>query len=150
VYLREPRTGVRAIGDVYLQTPRGSTRRYGMGDGPITSPDQDPTTGEIIMPDDYVGSGTPPASTFDSSSDQVVATVGPIITGVKNAVTDAADAITSFITGTGSAPAATTPGAASSPAASVSTPSVNIGMIILVTGAGYAAYRYFGKNKRKR
>lgn len=48
-------------------------RLAGMGDGPITSPDQDPSTGAIVQPQ------------FDPTSDETVATVGPIITGTPPA-----------------------------------------------------------------
>lgn len=124
-YLKTPSGAVRGyagIGDVYLSQPRGSVRRYGMSgtplsqprgnvrgfagfgvDGPIISPDQDPSSGEIQMPDDYVGTG------FDPNQNQTVATVGPTITGTPSSGatgpgsgTDPNDGwITTYITGTG-------------------------------------------------
>lgn len=129
----------RGMGDAYLSSPRGSVRRISMGDGPVTSPDQDPTTGEIQMPDDYVGGGT--TTGFDSGSSTTVATVGPTITpttsstspvdSVKNAVTDAADSITTIITG--APPTATGP---------------NIGLYVLLAGVGATIY-YFTKKPKK-
>lgn len=116
-------------------------RLAGLGDGPITSPDQDPTTGEIQMPDDYVGSGPAP-NTFDSSSDQVVATVGPIITGVTGAVTSTVDWLKNAL--------ASPPPSSSSSAASVAAAAPQPNMLVLAAIAfgGYAAYKHFAKKRR--
>lgn len=125
-------------------------RLAGLGDGtPVTSPDQDPTTGEIQMPDDYVGSGPAPSTTdtsFDSSSNQVVATVGPIITGVTGAVTSTVDWLKNALssTPTVSTPPSTTSGAA----AAVPAPQPNMLVLAAVALGGYAAYKHFSKKKR--
>lgn len=145
---------------VTKRLPNGHTRSFyqrvaGFGDGPITSPDQDPTTGEIQMPDDYVGSTpapttTPPATNFDSSSDQTVATVGPIITGVTTGITDTANAaagwITSWVTGTGPT---TTPAAAAVSGAPMS-PLAMLLVAGTVVGAYYAYEKMKGPKKAAR
>jgi len=123
-------------------------RLAGLGDGtPVTSPDQDPTTGEIQMPDDYVGSGTQqPGSTFDSSSDEVVATVGPIITGVTGAVTSTVDWLKNALssTPTVTSPTTTTSGAA----AAVPAPQPNMLVLAAMALGGYAAYKHFSKKRK--
>lgn len=132
--------------------PNGIRRTYysrlaGLGDGPVTSPDQDPTTGEIQMPDDYVGKGTPPGSTFDSSSDQTVATVGPIITGVQNAVTSTADWLKNMLSGGSSQAPITTTVTGTGPAASAAGAQPNLLVLAALGIGGYAAYKHFKKKK---
>lgn len=134
---------------VTKRLPNGHTRSFyqrvaGFGDGPITSPDQDPTTGEIQMPDDYVGTTPAPGTNFDSSSDQTVATVGPILTGITDTANAAAGWITTWITGTGPDTTAT-PGAVT--ATSPGQPMSPLAMLLVagtVVGA-YYAYKEMSK-----
>jgi hypothetical protein len=135
--------------------PNGHVRSYyqklsGFGDatvasGPITSPDQNPTTGEIQMPDDYVGSTPAPSTTttpFDPTTDTTVATVGPIITGssssspstsgITTSITDTANTAAGWITGTKPAPGA---------------PMSQLAML-LVAGTVVGAYYVYEKMKK--
>lgn len=139
---------------VQQRLPNGIVRTHymrlaGFGDGPVTSPDQDPTTGEIQMPDDYVGKGSGPGSPagggFDSSSSDVVATVGPIITG---AVTSTVDWLKNALTGGSSVQTPPTPG---TPITTTITGTGTSGPNLLVLAAlgvgGYVAYKHFAKKK---
>lgn len=119
----------------------------GLGDGPITDPYQDPVTGEIQMPDDYVGSG----SQFNPNQQTTVATVGPTIVPATPAPTnsitaDVADSWNSFvnwITG-GSSPSSTP---TTTPSVATDASGGSSSSTLLWVGAALVAGYYLFKKK---
>lgn len=113
----------------------------GFGDA-VTDPHQVDPSLEIEMPDDYVG------KPFDPNDDQVVATVGPIITGVDKVT----QAWNDFVNKWSAPPSSTTivtggPAVQTAPAAAVPKSTTNL---LLVGGLLAAGYYLFGRKKLRK
>lgn len=131
-----------------MRTRRKRRGLLGFGDVPVTDPHQVDPTLEIQMPDDYVGA---PGGQFDPNTTEVVATVGPIITGVDK-VTQAFNDFVNKWAAPSSTPTTTiVPGQSPPIMAPAAAAPVSIGTtnLLLVAGALAAGYYLFGRKKRK-
>lgn len=132
----------------YMAKVRMKRKRRGLlgfGDA-VTDPHQVDPSLEIEMPDDYVGA---PGGQFDPNSSEVVATVGPIITGVDKVTQAWNDFVNKWSAPSSTAVTTIVPGApasTASPAAAVPMGTTNL---LLVGGLLAGAYYLFGRKKRK-